>query len=380
MSQVAIVGCGQLARMLALAGWRMGIHFSFIACDNEETYCVDGLGPIVNWSSDTSSPQHILGPHLYQLLGSPDVITVERESVCVDLLESLAACCAVAPNPEAVFACQHRFREKNLLGELGVASADYRYACNNRSIALAVSELGYPLVLKAASDGYDGKQQWRFQSDEDYQLFQALDTPDRDWIVERCIPFDYEVSFFGARAVNGEIRCYPATKNLHRNGILQHSSAPAQGLSSELQQRGLKNLAALMQHLDYVGILAMECFVAGDQLLVNELAPRVHNSGHWTQQGGLACQFENHLRAVLGLPLGSTVLQNYSGMVNILGHQHGLISLDKISSKATVHQYNKPHALGRKLGHIGVSAESPLELEAQLCALQALVGDTQPGA
>lgn len=375
MNHVAIVGCGQLARMLALAGWRMGIRFSFIACDEEATHCVDGLGAIVRWrSSRDVACQKGSGTGtlaLYESLGSPDVVTVERESVCVELLKSMAHHCRVAPHPDAVFACQHRFREKALLDELAIQSAEYRYACNNRATELAVMELGYPLILKAASDGYDGKQQWRLESAEDYLDFRAQNLSDRDWIVERCIPFEYEVSFIGARSSAGEISCYPATRNLHRDGILVRSSAPADGLSSALQQRGTANLIALLEHLGYVGVLAMECFVVGDRLLVNELAPRVHNSGHWTQQAGLACQFENHLRAILGLPLGSTVLKNYSGMVNILGTKPGFVSFDSLPPEATIHCYDKPFATGRKLGHIGVSADSHSELLVQLEQLQA---------
>lgn len=366
MKHVAIVGCGQLARMLALTGWRMGIRFSFVACNGEETHCVDGLGNIVPWSESSNTQD------LYEALGNPDVITVERESVCVDLLRDLGQYCDVRPNPEAVRACQHRLREKHLLDSLQIATAPYRGATTPEELEIAVQQLGYPVMVKAASDSYDGKQQRRLDNCDDLEgLKQSLCADsDMEWLVEQCIPFQREVSFIAARSASGDTAFYPPTENVHSNGVLVHSMAPAEGLGAELEAMGRAYLTSLMESMDYVGVLAMECFVVDTRLVVNELAPRVHNSGHWTLDAHLTCQFENHLRAILDLPLGDTRLNHYSGLVNILGRQEQPINLASLSAKAAVHWYNKPFAPGRKLGHVGLSAHSSLELQQQVRQLQ----------
>ncbi|MEP0200703.1 MAG: 5-(carboxyamino)imidazole ribonucleotide synthase [Halioglobus sp.] len=366
MKHVAIVGCGQLARMLALAGWHMGIRFSFVACNNEGTYCVEGLGPITPWADGDNVE------NLYAALGEPDVVTVERESVSTDLLRDLAEHCPVYPNPDAVSVCQHRLREKALFDELNIATAPYRAANRLSEVKTGVAELGYPVVIKAASDGYDGKGQWRVGSDADLEQLPA-DESTFEWLIERRIPFDYEVSFIGVRTSTGDTAFYPPTKNVHRDGILIHSSAPADTLSESLQEMGQSYLRSLMESMNYVGVLAVECFVVGDQLLVNELAPRVHNSGHWTLQANVACQFENHLRAILGLSVGSTELSHYSGIVNILGSQPDSVQLEKLPAQASFHWYNKPFAPGRKLGHFGVNADSSEQLAQRLDLLQSVL-------
>ena len=363
MKHVAIVGCGQLARMLALAGWHMGIRFSFVACNNEGTYCVEGLGPITNWVDGDNVER------LYAALGEPDVVTVERESVSTDLLRDLAAYCPVYPNPDAVSVCQHRLRDKALFDELNIATAPYRAANRLTDVKAGVAELGYPVVIKAASDGYDGKAQWRLGTDADLQQL-PTDENTFEWLIERRIPFDCEVSFIGARTSSGDTAYYPPTQNVHRDGILIHSSAPAGSLPESLLEVGQTYLQSLMESMDYVGVLAMECFVVENQLLVNELAPRVHNSGHWTLQASVACQFENHLRAILGLSLGSTELNHYSGIVNILGSQPDSVSLEQLPAQASLHWYNKPFAPGRKLGHFGVNADSSEALAQRLEQLQ----------
>lgn len=366
MKHVAIIGCGQLARMLALTGWRRGIRFSFVACHDEQTHCINGLGNIVRWRGSRSAPD------LYRALGNPDVITVERESVCTDLLRGLNQHCPVHPNPEAVWNCQHRLREKRLLDSLGIATADYCGAATSKELEQAVAELSYPVMVKAASDSYDGKQQRLLDNRADLDAMKDVISSqgERQWLVEKCIPFQREISFIAARSNSGESVFYPATENVHNNGILAHSIAPAEGLDSVLEDTGRSYLTALMEALDYVGVMSMETFVIDNQLLVNELAPRVHNSGHWTIDAHLTCQFENHLRAILGLPLGETRLEHYSGLVNILGTRDEPIDLASLSASAAVHWYNKPFAHGRKLGHLGLTADSGPELKRQVRRLQ----------
>lgn len=365
MNHVAIIGCGQLARMLALAGWPMGIRFSFLACNNESTECIEGLGDITYWSSD--EPIH--AEKLIAALGYPDVITLERESVDTELLRALAEHTPVFPDATAVKHCQHRIREKTLLESLAIPATPYREAHCAESLVDAARVLGYPLVIKAASDGYDGKSQWRIHSDFELRAFLA-EQEAGEWLVEKFMKFDCELSLLAARSTTGEIHLYPATENRHSNGVLTSSLAPFDTLPEHIMAQGQANIVTLLENMNYVGVLAMECFLVDGELLVNELAPRVHNSGHWTLQGDLTSQFENHLRAILGLPLGLALPDRYCGIANILGHGERAPVLPTMSARVALHWYNKQPREGRKLGHFGASARSREDLRKILTSLQ----------
>ena len=355
MMRVAIVGCGQLARMMALAGWPLGLKFSFLAEAGESTACVDGLGDIVGMT-DSQTPAD-----LYQALGRPDVITVEKESVDVGLLRALSGYCRVHPSPGAIEVCQNRALEKDTLNRMGVATVDYRLAHSQAEIEQAVAALGLPVVMKSLEQGYDGKHQYLVKDPQ--TLEQVCETAgEQAWMLEQWVAFEREVSLVAVRSAQGEVLVYPAVDNHHVDGVLRRSLAPADDLAPALLTSARGYLHSILERWDYVGVLAMECFVLADRILVNELAPRVHNSGHWTQQGSVTSQFENHLRAVCGLPLGATDARGYTGMVNLLGPCEQLDLQGWLSSCATLHLYNKTSAPRRKLGHINVQHADKAEL------------------
>ncbi|MBU2887105.1 5-(carboxyamino)imidazole ribonucleotide synthase [Gilvimarinus agarilyticus] len=354
--RVAVLGCGQLARMMALAGIPMGMSFSFLSENNEDTAPVAGLGPITAMAEDLSSHE------LYEALGKPDVVTVEREQCSLVPLQRLAEHCAVHPNPQAIYQCQNREREKQLLINCQVPHTPFVSVASADELQSAVETLGFPLVIKHTEQGYDGKAQWRLYDQNDVQNFIASAHFERQsdnaspYVAEPFMDFEREVSFIGVRGVNGEVRFYPATENVHKNGVLLHSLAPAPHLSDELIATGQAGLKAILEHLDYVGVMAMECFVTSSQLWVNELAPRVHNSGHWTMHCAVASQFQNHMRAIAGWPLGNTQLTSVAAMLNLLG-----IELDQdnqLEDDATLDWYNKSVRPGRKLGHLVINDQS----------------------
>ena len=347
---VGVMGCGQLARMMALAGWNMGIRFSFLAEQGETTDCVEGLGRIVTRQAGVSAQS------VYAALGEPDVVTVEREHVDTALLRELKAFCRVYPDPDFVRNCQDRLLEKEMLAGQGIPTAPHIPANTALQVADAVDRLSLPVVIKTREQGYDGKGQWRITSQQVLREFCAQHRAG-DWLVELHVPFEREVSIIAARSANGEVALYPVTENRHDDGILLTSLAPADELAADLLEDARVYMRRLLEGLDYVGVLAMECFVTADAILVNELAPRVHNSGHWTMTGEPTSQFENHLRAILGMQLGSVSVTRYQGMVNVLGGSDRGAVLHELSPESVLFDYNKVDKAGRKLGHINVCCD-----------------------
>lgn len=353
---VAIIGCGQLSRMMALAGIPMGFNFSFIADPGEDTRCVDHLGNVVTWEPNESAEA------LYERLGRPDRVTVEKEQVDVSKLETLQPHCPVHPNPKAFSACQHRHREKQLLHSLDIPCAPYSYGQPSDS------DVPLPVVVKSCSEGYDGKNQWVLKSQEDVDAFGQTAEED-NYIVEQFIPFEREVSQVSVRGADGEIIHYPLAENRHEKGILIESIVPAPSVSEELSSAARDYMSRIMEALDYVGVMAMECFVVSDnRLLVNELAPRVHNSGHWSQSGSATSQFENHMRAICELPLGSTQNFGVTGMINLIGTEAPPV--DALVAESHMHWYGKTVRIGRKLGHVNVVSEDYDSLSKLMAQLQ----------
>lgn len=385
MMRVAVIGGGQLARMMALNGLRLGLQFSFLVEPDESTQCVDNLGEKVVWdlvellNDGSEAAFH----DLFNALGRPQVITVEKEAVPVDLLRGLAQFTAVHPNPDSVYQTQHRAREKQLLSRLSIPTASFKVASTFADVRAAYAEFGLPLFIKAVESGYDGKNQWQIHSVADLESFER-ESPAGPWVVEKHVRFDREASLIGARSASGETVFYPLTENLHRRGILIRSIAPAPNLGADTERNAQDYMQRLFAELNYVGVLAMECFVCGDDLLVNELAPRVHNSGHWTMDAGICSQFENHLRAIMDWPLGNTQPNGPKGMVNILGsrdltkHQPRHPGPSWLSDAGTFHWYNKTDRPGRKLGHINIAHEDLATLQTLLAAQdEQLYGETQ---
>ena len=352
--KVLVLGAGQLARMMSLAGTPLNLKVS--AYDVNSDTIVD---PVT---------QQQLGTGLAQAIANADVITSEFEHIPYPVQELCQQSGKFLPNSTAIKAGGDRRQEKQLLDKAGVTNAAYKIVVTEQDFYQAIEQLGLPLVLKSALAGYDGKGQWRLKTQADAQavwadiqqfMAGADHTLPQAIVAEQFVRFDREVSLVGARNQAGDMVVYPLTENHHVAGVLAVSLAlPGQ---QELQQQAKQMFEAVASALDYVGVLALEFFQVGDQLLVNEIAPRVHNSGHWTQQGADTCQFENHLRAVCGLPLGSTALVRPTLMVNILGEDHVSPAVLSLPS-CHLHWYGKGKRPGRKMGHINLSATSTSEL------------------
>ena len=359
---IAIIGCGQLARMLALSGWSMGIRFSFLADEHEDARCVEGLGIVVR-QQQGDSPEDV-----FVALGKPDIITIEKEAVDGGLLQALNAHCQVFPRPQNVHLIQHRARQKEFLRDNAIPTAPFLHISDKQQLLAAAEHLGLPLVLKSCQNGYDGQQQWHLHDANELHSF--IDGPEQisDAIAEKKLSFTQEVSLILARNEQGQMVTYSPTENSHSNGTLTLSIAPARLLSKQHVQQ-LNDIATAITHaLDYVGVLAIECFVLNEQIVVNELAPRVHNSGHWTQDGAASSQFENHLRAISGRALGSTENLGHTAMLNLLGCEppKALTS----HPHAHLHWYNKTLKTGRKMGHVNLLYQNFSQLESDLLGLQ----------
>lgn len=355
---VLVLGAGQLARMMALAGAPLNINISAYDVNTDNI-----VHPLT---------QAQLGSGLAQALAAADVVTAEFEHIPLPILAQCQESGKFLPGAEAIKAGGDRRLEKALLQSAGVASAAYRIINSETDFNTAIAELGLPLVFKSALAGYDGKGQWRLKSADDakavwQQMAAFLATDSKQAIVaEQFIRFEREVSLVGARSSNGEVKVYPLTENHHVNGVL--SVSLARPVTQALQLQAEKMFTAVANSLNYVGVLAIEYFEVQGTLLVNEIAPRVHNSGHWTQQGADCCQFANHLRAVCGLPLGSTALVRPTLMVNILGEDAVPASILTLPALG-LHWYGKSKRAGRKMGHINLSANSSAELKAVFAKL-----------
>lgn len=353
--RIGIFGCGQLARMLALAGWPMGMRFSFVANEGEDTRCVEGLGTILRLQ-DTMSALAI-----FEGLGKPDVITVEKEAVDTTVLRSLSQYCKIAPNPEILWTVQNRARQKKFLTDHLIPTVPYVEIHANDQLLQAAKTLGYPLIIKSCEHGYDGQQQWRIYNHNDALKFINGSIVLSHAVVEKLLAFTVEVSILAVRNSRGEVVVYAPSENRHRNGTLSVAFTPTDVLHPRLRADLDSIVHKLMQIWDYVGVLAVECFVIDDQIMVNELAPRVHNSGHWTQDGAACSQFENHLRAICGHSLGSTASLGHCATINLLG----CIAPDALSCapNAHLHWYDKALRQGRKMGHVNLLHQSSQALQ-----------------
>ena len=316
MTTVACIGGGQLGRMLGLAGLPLGLSFRFL--DPSPDACAREVGELVVGEYGDPSA-------LERLAAGADVVTYEFENVPVEAAARVGA----VPGFAALEQGQDRLREKELFRSLGIATARFG----------SLAETGLPALVKSRRLGYDGKGQRRLDA--------SGPVGDAE-LAEELVPFERELSIVGVRGRDGETRFWPVGENVHRDGILRVTRAPA----IDVPQADAEAIcASLMDALDYVGVLAVELFEVGGRLLANEFAPRVHNTGHWTIDGAQTSQFENHLRAILGLPLGATGARGPCVMVNLIG---GLPPLDELLALpgARVHLYGKEPRAGRKLGHV----------------------------
>lgn len=364
--KVGILGGGQLGRMLALAGYPLGLTFRFF--DPNPLSPAGQIGELISAPYDDEDA-------LRRFASGLDVATFEFESVpraAADLVASLAP---MRPPPEALSAAQDRLAERQLLERLGIAVAQYAAVSSESELSSFAARLGYPLVLKARTLGYDGKGQGRIAAPSELRAAWAA-IGERPAIVERVIDFTRELSVLGVRAGNGSMVTYPLIENHHSEGILRFSFAPAEA-SPALQQSAEAIVRAVADALDYEGVLAIELFDTAAGLVANEIAPRVHNSGHWTMEGSETSQFENHLRAILGMPLGATQAVGSSAMVNLIGSIPDLGRLLAVPG-AHVHLYGKSASHRRKLGHVNVRAETRAAVRDSVADIRRVMAGRNP--
>ena len=357
---IGILGGGQLGYMLALAGYPLGLHFRFL--DPSPEAPVGRIAARVTVPFDDRKA-------LEKFASGLELVTYEFENVPVETARFLEKFVPVLPAPAALEAAQDRLIEKQLFQKLGIATTEYVAPKIGEELEPLVRKLGYPVIIKTRRLGYDGKGQWILRSAEGLAAARA-ELPRVPLILEKFVPFTRELSILAARSRSGEIAFYPLVENHHREGILRLSLAPAAGIEPATQRTAEEAARSVLEELKYVGVLAIELFDQDGSLLANEMAPRVHNSGHWTIEGAVTSQFENHLRAVKGLPLGSTAPTGCSAMLNLIGEVPETRDVLKVPD-AHLHLYGKTARPGRKLGHVTVRAASGEKLAERLRELPA---------
>lgn len=363
--KIGILGGGQLARMIALAGYPLGLKF--IVLDPDPKAGAAGLC------------EHLLGAYddkalLAELAEKADIVTYEFENVPAHVAEFLASHTQIYPPANALAVAQDRLLEKNFFQRLEIPTAPYAAVNSSEDLLQALTSIGYPAILKSRCLGYDGKGQAVIKSAADvYAAWRSMQGAAA--IVEGFVPFQREVSIIAARRPSGDIVFYPVSENSHRGGILRVAECRSQ---DPAQAKAEAYIEALLEKLDYVGVMALELFEVDGELVANEFAPRVHNSGHWTIEGAETSQFENHLRAILDLPLGATAARGFAGMVNFIG---GLPDDNEVLElkHCHLHLYEKAPRKGRKVAHATVRADDAVDFAQalrQLLALASVVDDS----
>jgi 5-(carboxyamino)imidazole ribonucleotide synthase len=356
---VGILGGGQLARMLALAAAPLGIRT--LVVDASPDACAGQVAELVvaDWSDEAA---------LAAFAARVDVITFDFENVPAAVAERLAGKVDVFPNPRALAVAQDRLSEKTLFREAGLDTPDFETVDTREDLVRAVGRIGTPAILKTRRLGYDGKGQFRLKSDGDVDAAWAAlgdAAGQHGLILEAFVPFDRELSVIAVRGRDGGFRAWPLTRNWHVDGVLSLSLAPAPGTSDDMERAAIGHARTIAEKLDYVGVLALELFVRGGDLLGNEMAPRVHNSGHWTIEGAHTSQFENHIRAVLGLALGDTGVRGASAMLNWIGDLPDPAPVLSVAD-GHWHDYGKDARAGRKVGHATICAADAGSLRTKL--------------
>ncbi len=346
-STIGIVGGGQLGRMLARAASRMGYR--------THIYTTEKDSPASHVATTTTIGAYQDAAALRTFAQSVDVITFEFENVPSETLEMLDVITAVRPKPSVLFTTRHRLREKEFIRAQGIATAPFMPVRTEAELAVAIQKIGTPSVLKTCELGYDGKGQAVIRATDDQPIIgssQWRTLGKTECILEGFIDFTAEASMIVARSTHGEMRCYPLVQNIHRDHILYKTIAPAPFIN-EHQEAAVKIAKTLAEALDVVGLLAVELFITNNGLLVNELAPRPHNSGHWSMEGAPTAQFEQHIRAVCGWALGDTTAHRPCEMINLLGDEWKQWEEYAKNPEAHVHLYGKTESRpGRKMGHV----------------------------
>ena len=366
MTTVGILGGGQLARMMALAGAPLGLRF--LVMDTAADACAGQFAPLLVGDYRDESA-------LAEFASKVDVATFDFENVPAESAEWLAQRVPVFPNPRALAVAQDRLVEKSLFRELGIPVGAFADVGSLDALRSEVDRLGGACILKTRRLGYDGKGQFRIKSPADVDAaWQALGAQAGTvgLIVEAFIPFERELSVVAVRGRDGEFRTWPLTENWHVDGVLSASLAPAQ-VDAVLVEAAYAHARRLAESLDYVGVFALELFYRDGELLANEMAPRVHNSGHWTIEGAETSQFQNHLRAVLGLPLGETRTLGHACMLNWIGEMPDAASVLQ-EAGGHWHDYGKETRAGRKVGHATLRADDAAALAHALARVGVALG------
>ena len=356
--RVGILGGGQLARMLALAGAPLGAKFLML--DTDANACGGQVAALMHADYRDHDA-------LARFANQVDFATFDFENVPADSAHWLAERIPVYPNPRALAVAQDRLAEKTLFQSLGIGTPAFRAVDTLAELRAAVSEIGVPSILKTRRLGYDGKGQYRLRNVEDVDAAWVALSGGRNsasLILESFVRFQRELSVIAVRSRSGEFRHWPLTRNWHHEGVLSLSLAPA-SVTDTMTAEALNYAKAVADQLDYVGVFALELFEVDGRLLANEMAPRVHNSGHWTIEGAECSQFENHLRAVMGLPLGDTAARGYSAMLNWIGDlpdEQAALAIPGVHW----HDYGKSSRPGRKVGHATVCGHDPDQLQSRL--------------
>ena len=354
MTTVGILGGGQLARMMALSGAPLGLRF--LVLDTVADACAGQFAPMVVGDYTDQAA-------LEEFAARVDVATFDFENVPAASAQWLTARVPVFPNPRALATAQDRLAEKTLFREQGIPVPPFAAIDTREQLHAAVAQIGTPCILKSRRLGYDGKGQFRIKSPGDVDAaWGALGAQAAKvgLILEGFVAFQRELSVVAVRGRDGEFRAWPLTENWHVDGVLSASIAPAQ-VDDPLHDTALAYARRLAEALDYVGVFALELFCRDGELLANEMAPRVHNSGHWTIEGSETSQFQNHLRAVLGMPLGDTRMVGHACMLNWLGEMPDPGPVLR-EPGGHWHDYGKAPREGRKVGHATLRAESPQAL------------------
>jgi len=366
MTTVGILGGGQLARMLALSGAPLGLRF--LVLDTVSDACAAQFVPSMQADYRDEAA-------LSAFAAQVDVATFDFENVPAESARWLSERVPVFPSARALAVAQDRLAEKSLFRELGIGVPEFADIASRAELDAALARLGAPSILKTRRLGYDGKGQFRIRSLDDADAaWSALgaQAPSVGLILEAFVPFERELSVVAVRGRDGEFRTWPLTENWHEQGVLSASLAPARA-SEAVAADAVSCARRVAEALDYVGVFALELFVRDGKLMANEMAPRVHNSGHWSIEGAETSQFENHLRAVLGLPLGSTRMLGQACMLNWIGE---LPAAAPVLAEACGHwhDYGKSPREGRKVGHATFRADTTDELHGALARAGSALG------
>jgi len=362
---VGVLGGGQLARMLAQAGKSLGLSFVFLSPEPDACAATLGEHLCADYEDETA---------LANLAERSDVVTYEFENVPIQAVRSLSTRGPVHPSAEVLAVARDRMHEKDYFRALKIPTPEYAAVDSFDELQQAVAKIGLPAVLKTRTQGYDGKGQAVLRSPQDLaEVWTAWGNAPA--IVEALIPFERELSIIAVRSSVGETAFYPLSENHHREGVLRLSLSRS---GEAMQSLAESYIQRLLDDLGYVGVLALELFQAGDKLLANEIAPRVHNSGHWTIEGADTSQFENHLRAILGMPLGATSVRSPAAMVNLIGTLPDQDELLAVQG-AVPHFYGKAERPGRKVGHVTLTSAncSPDEFDQRVSRLLTLANETE---